>query len=86
MSTSTINNNTEINNTNNSSISPILTDLGAALVFGLGFYFFKSHFKKSSDDKETKDKLKPLKEKIEDTFPKFIGGLIQWNLTKLKHR
>ena len=71
MSTSTINTNTEINTTQNSSISPILTDLGAALVFGLGFYFFKSHFKKSTDEKDTKDKMKPLKEKIEDTLNKW---------------
>lgn len=75
MSTSTINNNTEINNTQNSSISPILTDLGAALVFGLGFYFFKSHFKKSSDEKDTKDKMKPLKEKIEDTLNKWDSAI-----------
>jgi len=75
MSTSTINNNTEINTTQNSSISPILTDLGAALVFGLGFYFFKSHFKKSSDEKDTKDKMKPLKEKIEDTLNKWDSAI-----------
>jgi len=37
-------------NSNASSITPILTDLGAALVFGLGFYFFKNHFKKSNAD------------------------------------
>ncbi len=80
MTTQTINNNNEINltNTNNSqgsSITPILTDLGAALVFGLGFYFFKSHFKKSTDDKETKDKMKPLKEKIEDTLNKWDSAI-----------
>ena len=76
MSTSTINNN-EINLNSNSqnSISPILTDLGAALVFGLGFYFFKSHFKKSTDEKETKDKMKPLKEKIEDTLNKWDSAI-----------
>jgi pentatricopeptide repeat protein len=78
MSTSTINNN-ELNLTNpnsqNSSISPILTDLGAALVFGLGFYFFKSHFKKSSDEKETNEKMKPLKEKIEDTLNKWDSAI-----------
>jgi len=74
--------NSEINNISNiatsssSSISPLLTDLGAALVFGLGFYFFKSHFKKSSkDEKETKDKLKPLKEKIEDTITKWESAI-----------
>ncbi len=55
-----------------SSIGPILTDLGAALVFGLGFYFFKSHFKKSSSEgKDTKDKLKSLKEKIDETITKW---------------
>jgi len=72
--------NTNINNiantaTQSSSISPLLTDLGAALVFGLGFYFFKSHFKKSKDEKETKDTLKPLKEKIEDTITKWESAI-----------
>ena len=56
----------------NSSSSAILTDIGAALVFGLGFYFFKSHFKKSSsDEKDTKDKSKSLKEKINETITKW---------------
>jgi len=79
----TINSNSDLNsslnptnnlniNSNASSITPILTDLGAALVFGLGFYFFKSHFKKTSnDEKNTKDKLKSLKEKIEETITKW---------------
>jgi len=52
----------------NQSINPILADLGATLVFGLGFYFFKNHLKKGKDDKETKDKLKPLRQKIEETI------------------
>lgn len=66
-----------LNNTTStgSGITPLLTDLGAALVFGLGFYFFKSHFKKSKDEKETKDKLKPLKEKIEDTITKWESAI-----------
>jgi len=79
MSTQTLNNNemniTNTNNTQGSSISPILTDLGAALVFGLGFYFFKNHFKKSTDEKDTKDKMKPLKEKIEDTLNKWDSAI-----------
>jgi hypothetical protein len=57
---------------NNNSITPILTDLGAALVFGLGFYFFKSQFKKSnSDEKDTKNKFKSLQEKITETITKW---------------
>jgi pentatricopeptide repeat protein len=79
MSTQTLNNNENVlantNNAQGSSISPILTDLGAALVFGLGFYFFKSHFKKSKEEKETKDKMKPLKEKIEDTLNKWDSAI-----------
>ncbi len=76
-----LNSNSDLNNIANaatsqsSSISPLLTDLGAALVFGLGFYFFKSHFKKSKDEKETKDNLKPLKEKIEDTITKWESAI-----------
>jgi len=73
-----INNNIELNNssansnlTNSSSITPILADVGAALVFGLGFYFFKSHFKKSSNEKDTKDKYKSLQEKIDETITKW---------------
>lgn len=81
--TQSLNNNADLNlnlssslQTNASStatsISPILADLGAALVFGLGFYFFKSHFKKSSpNEKGTKDKLKSLKEKIDETITKW---------------
>lgn len=79
MSTQTLNNNdlnvANSSNSQGSSISPILTDLGAALVFGLGFYFFKSHFKKSKEEKETKDKMKPLKEKIEDTLNKWDSAI-----------
>jgi pentatricopeptide repeat protein len=72
----TLNNNIDIPMQTSSSISPILTDLGAALVFGLGFYFFKSHFKKSDEsEKETKDQLKPLKEKIEDTISKWESAI-----------
>jgi len=74
----TINNNIELNTqsansnlTNSSSITPILADVGAALVFGLGFYFFKSHFKKSSDEKDTKGKYKSLQEKIDETITKW---------------
>jgi len=55
----------------NQSITPILADLGAALVFGFGFYFFKSHFKKDKGEKDLKDKLKPLRGKIEDTINKW---------------
>jgi len=73
-----INNNYDLNNpsansnlSNSSSITPILADVGAALVFGLGFYFFKSHFKKSSNEKDTKDKFKSLQEKIDETITKW---------------
>jgi len=60
----------------NQSINLILADLGATLVFGLGFYFFKSHFKKKSkDDKEIKDKMKPLKQKIEETINKWESSV-----------
>jgi len=61
----------------NQSINPILADLGAALVFGLGFYFFKSHFKKDNKnfDKEIKDKLKPLRGKIEETINKWESAV-----------
>lgn len=55
-----------------SGITNIITDIGATLVFGFGFYFFKSHFKKKNkDDKDLKDKMKPLKEKLEDTINKW---------------
>lgn len=71
--------NLEITNTTSASsgITSTLTDLGAALVFGLGFYFFKSHFKKDKDkdDKGIKDKMKPLKEKIEDTINKWESSI-----------
>lgn len=71
----TMNNNVDLPQST-SSINPILTDLGAALVFGLGFYFFKSHFKKSDEsEKESKDQLKPLKEKIEDTISKWESAI-----------
>ena len=73
-----INKNYDLNNpsansnlSNSSSITPILADVGAALVFGLGFYFFKSHFKKSSNEKDTKDKFKSLQEKIDETITKW---------------
>ncbi len=73
---SDISNISNIPTSSSSSISPLLTDLGAALVFGLGFYFFKSHFKKSSvDEKDSKDKLKPLKEKIEDAITKWESSI-----------
>ena len=72
-------NNNEIlsisNTTQSSSITPILTDLGAALVFGLGFYFFKSHFKNGKDEKETTNKSKPLTEKIEETINKWESAI-----------
>jgi len=72
-----------------SGISNIVTDLGAALVFGFGFYFFKSHFKKNKDDKDMKDKMKPLKEKLEETINKWessvslqkINSLIKQEIT-----
>jgi pentatricopeptide repeat protein len=56
------------------SINPLLADLGASIVFGLGFYFFKKHTK-NKDDKEMKDKLKPLKQKIEETINKWESSL-----------
>ena len=60
----------------NQSINPILADLGATLVFGLGFYFFKSHFNKDKHfDKEIKDKLKPLRGKIEETINKWESAV-----------
>lgn len=59
----------------NQSINPLLADLGATLVFGLGFYFFKSHFKKNKDEKELKDRLKPLREKIEETINKWESSI-----------
>jgi pentatricopeptide repeat protein len=61
----------------NQSINPILADLGAALVFGLGFYFFKSHFKKDNKnlDKEIKDKMKPIRGKIEETINKWESAV-----------
>ena len=76
--TSTLNTNLNLNNTltsQSSAITPILTDLGAALVFGLGFYFFKNQFKKGTDEKETKDKMKPLKEKINETITKWESAI-----------
>lgn len=59
----------------NQSINPLLADLGATLVFGLGFYFFKNHFKKNKDDKAVKDRLKPLREKIEETISLWQSSL-----------
>lgn len=58
-----------------SGVTSTLTDLGAALVFGLGFYFFKSHFKKGKDDKDIKDKMKPFREKIADTINKWESSI-----------
>jgi pentatricopeptide repeat protein len=57
------------------SINPFLADLGASLVFGLGFYFFKKHFRMQSTDKEVKDKIKPLRLKIEDTINKWESSI-----------
>lgn len=68
-----VNNNLQGNES--SGITNILTDIGAALVFGLGFYFFKSHFKKGKDDKDMKDKMKPLKEKLEETINKWESSV-----------
>ena len=52
--------------------SSLLADLGASLIFSLGFFFFKKKFsQKDKDGKELKDKMKPLKEKIEDTINKW---------------
>ena len=72
MSTTTVQTNADLNQ----SINPILADLGAALVFGLGFYFFKSHFNKDKKlEKDIKDKLKPLRGKIEDTINKWESAV-----------
>lgn len=57
------------------SINPLLADLGASLVFGLGFYFFKSHLRKGKDDKDLKDKMKPLRQKIEETINKWENAV-----------
>jgi pentatricopeptide repeat protein len=74
----------------NQSINPILADLGATLVFGLGFYFFKSHFKKKKgDEKEVKDRMKPLRQKIDETIQKWessvclqkINSIIKYEVT-----
>ena len=79
---SLITNEINTNVANNQSLQPttgmsgVITDLGAALVFGIGFYFFKSHFKKKGkDEKEIKDKMKPLKEKLEDTINKWENSV-----------
>lgn len=64
-------NNQSNSNSINSSITPTLADVGAAVVFGLGFYFFKSRFNKSPDEKETKEKNKSLQEKIDETITKW---------------
>ena len=58
-----------------SGLGPLFSDLGAAVVFGLGFYFFKNHFRSTTDQKETREKLKPLKEKIEDTITKWESAI-----------
>lgn len=65
------------------SYAPLLTDIGAALIFGLGFYFFKKHFSGFADpkpqnaeegqvdEKPKKDTYKPIREKIEFTISKW---------------
>ena len=77
--TSSLLNKEQINSMTNlastSGLTNLLTDLGAALVFGVGFYFFKSHFKKGGEDKDVKDKMKPLKEKIEECLNKWENSL-----------
>jgi len=68
-----------------SSYAPLLTDIGAALVFGLGFYFFKKHFSgfthqkpqnaeespEAPSEKPKKDSYKPIREKIDYTISKW---------------
>lgn len=66
-----------------SSYAPLLTDIGAALVFGLGFYFFKKHFSgfahqkpqnaevSQAPEKPQKDSYKPIREKIDYTISKW---------------
>lgn len=68
---------------NPSTITSTLTDLGAALVFGFGFYFFKSHFKKDKDSKDIKDKMKPMKEKIEETINKWESSVSLQKINQL---
>ena len=63
-----------ISTTQTSGVSPYLVDLGAAILFGAGFYFFKNHFKKGKD-KDMKDKMKPMREKIEDTINKWENSI-----------
>jgi pentatricopeptide repeat protein len=65
------------------SYAPLLTDIGAAMVFGLGFYFFKKHFSGFTHtklqnaeeslipEKPQKDSYKPIREKIEFTISKW---------------
>ncbi len=67
--------------------SSLLADLGASLIFSLGFFFFKKKFsQKDKDGKELKDKMKPLKEKIEDTINKWERSVSLQKLNSLiKH-
>lgn len=66
-----------------SAFAPILADIGVALVFGLGFYFFKSHFSSSkpreeeapAPQKPEKDNYKPLREKIEMTINQWDSAI-----------
>ena len=50
------------------SIGSTIADVGAALLFGLGFYFFRNKLKKNKEEPDMKDKLKPFKEKLEDAI------------------
>jgi len=68
------------------SLLPILTDIGAAIVFGLGFYFFKKHFSGFSNtrkqeeeipmqEKNLKDHYQPIREKIDYTITKWDSDI-----------
>lgn len=49
---------------NHFSLLPILTDIGAAIVFGLGFYFFKKHFSGFSNTQKQEEETQMPEKKF----------------------
>ena len=60
------------------SYMPTLTDIGAALVFGLGFYFFKIHLSKKPQETEIQENEKPQKDPYLPIREKIDNALTKW--------
>ena len=62
----------------NQSYMPTLTDIGAAVVFGLGFYFFKIHLSKKPEETEAVQNEKPQKDPYLPIREKINNALTKW--------